>query len=251
VTKIELLAIEETLNEFKGMLQGQRIKVFTEHKNLIQEALGLTSDHVYQWSLLLEEFGPKMVHIKGIHNTVACAISRLDFGLIQPRSLIQKIIRYQCLLQFLDNFPRFFSAIQQRVMQEEISVAVEGLNFLPLDLFGLIDCLIDRICWPFSGPDGDYVGAPRKEQYACTQWEFYTSYKTCHGIKVETVLLPNGISTVYGPVSVGLHDTARVLNMSGLNQFWIHIHWNKQYQYQVMGDGVYRIGCLEFVWFMT
>jgi hypothetical protein len=73
-------------------------------------------------------------------------------------------------------------------MREEISVAVEGLNFLPLDIFGLIDCLIDRICWSFSGPDGDYVGAPRKEQYACTQWEFYTSYKTCHGIKVETVL---------------------------------------------------------------
>ena len=142
-------------------------------------------------------------------------------------------------------------------MQEEIRchidgtiVAVEGLNFLPFDIFGLIDCLIDRICWPFSGPDGDCVGAPRKEQYSCTQWEFCTSYKTCHGIKVETVLLPNGISTVYGPVSACLHDTASVLNMSALNQFLIHIQWNQQYRYQVMGDGVYRTGCLEFVWFI-
>jgi hypothetical protein len=47
VTKIELLAIVETLTEFKGMLWGQRTKVYTDHKNLIQDVLGLTSHHVY------------------------------------------------------------------------------------------------------------------------------------------------------------------------------------------------------------
>ena len=66
VTEIELLAIVETLKEFKGMLCGQKIKVYTDHKNLIQDALGLPSDHVYCWRLLLEEYGPKIVHIKGI-----------------------------------------------------------------------------------------------------------------------------------------------------------------------------------------
>ena len=71
MTKQELLAIVETLKEFKGMLWGQKLKVYTDHKNLIQDALGLTSDRVYWWRLLLEEFGPKIVHIKGIQNTVA------------------------------------------------------------------------------------------------------------------------------------------------------------------------------------
>eukprot|EP00804_Cyclotella_cryptica_P028168 CCRYP_011016-RA/>CCRYP_011016-RA protein AED:0.14 eAED:0.08 QI:0/0/0/1/0/0/2/0/286 len=52
VTKLELLAIVETLKEFKGMLWGQRLK----------------------------ESGPKIVSIKGIHSTVADVISRLDFG---------------------------------------------------------------------------------------------------------------------------------------------------------------------------
>jgi hypothetical protein len=57
--------------------------VYTYHKNLIQDALGLTSDHVYRWRLLLEEFGPEIMHIKGINNTVADAISILDFGPVQ------------------------------------------------------------------------------------------------------------------------------------------------------------------------
>jgi hypothetical protein len=75
VTKIELLAIVETLKEFQGMLWGQHIKVYTDHKNLIRDALGLTSNRVYQWRLLLEEYAPEIVYIKGIHNTVADAIS--------------------------------------------------------------------------------------------------------------------------------------------------------------------------------
>jgi hypothetical protein len=49
VTKIKLLAIVETLKEFQGMLWGQTIKVCTDHKNLTQDALGVTSDRVYHW----------------------------------------------------------------------------------------------------------------------------------------------------------------------------------------------------------
>ena len=79
VTKIELLAIVETLKEFKGMLWGQQLVVYTDHQNLMCDALGLTSDHVYRWRLILEEYDPKIVYIKGIDNTVADAISQLDF----------------------------------------------------------------------------------------------------------------------------------------------------------------------------
>jgi hypothetical protein len=79
--KIELLAVVRTLKEFKGMLWGQNIKVFSDHTNFMRDALVLTLDRVYQWRLLLEECGPKIVYIKGIHNTVADAVLQLEYDL--------------------------------------------------------------------------------------------------------------------------------------------------------------------------
>ncbi len=61
------------------MLWGQNIMVYTDHNNLTRDTLGLTSDRVYQWRLLLEEYAPQIVYIKEIHNTVADAVSQLDY----------------------------------------------------------------------------------------------------------------------------------------------------------------------------
>jgi hypothetical protein len=44
-----------------------------------KSALGLTSDRVYRWGLLLEEYDPEVKNIKGIHNTVADAILQLEY----------------------------------------------------------------------------------------------------------------------------------------------------------------------------
>jgi hypothetical protein len=97
VTKQELLAIVETLKEFQGMLWDQQITVFTDHKNLMQDALGLTSDQVYCWKLLHEEYEPTIVYIKGIHTTVADATSRLDSGPVQDgRSTMMTFAQCWC-----------------------------------------------------------------------------------------------------------------------------------------------------------
>lgn len=54
----------------------------------------------------------------------------------------------------------------------------------------------DGICVPFSGLAGGYEFTPRKAQYAITHHAFFSGYKHFHSIKVETVMLPNGISTL-------------------------------------------------------
>jgi hypothetical protein len=76
----QTLSHNRNLKDVQGMLWGQTIKVYTDHNNLTQDALGLTSDRVYHWRLLMEEFAPETVYIKGIHNTVSDAISQLDYN---------------------------------------------------------------------------------------------------------------------------------------------------------------------------
>jgi hypothetical protein len=61
------------------MLWGQRLNVYTDHKNLTRDGLGLMFDRVTRWRILVEEYAPKIIYIKGIHNTATDAISRLDY----------------------------------------------------------------------------------------------------------------------------------------------------------------------------
>ena len=57
------------------------------------------------------------------------------------------------------------------------AVEHQGLNFLPWSIFGFIDCSIDWINWPMSGPNGDYDGAPPKALGDVAQRVVYTGYK--------------------------------------------------------------------------
>jgi len=74
----ELLSIVETLKECRNMLLGQEIEVFTDHKNLVHKHFN--TERVMRWRLLLEEFGPKLTHVKGSNNMVADALSRLEMA---------------------------------------------------------------------------------------------------------------------------------------------------------------------------
>ena len=75
-TERELLSIIKTLKEFKNILLGQQIVVYTDHKNLTYK--NFNTEHVMRWRLLIEEFGPTIKYIKGPKNIVANALSRLD-----------------------------------------------------------------------------------------------------------------------------------------------------------------------------
>ena len=46
---------------------------------LMQNACGMTSDRDCHWRLLLEDFGPEIEYIKGIDNTIADAVGRLEY----------------------------------------------------------------------------------------------------------------------------------------------------------------------------
>ena len=73
----ELLSIVECLKQFRNILFGYEIHVYSDHKNLVYEATLSESQRVMRWCLLLKEFGPHIHHIAGVNNIVADTLSRV------------------------------------------------------------------------------------------------------------------------------------------------------------------------------
>ena len=88
-TERELLAIVETLKEFRNILLGQQIRVYTDHKNLTYKAFN--TDRVMRWRLIVEEYSPELHYVKGSRNIVADALSRLELATDEPTENSQEI----------------------------------------------------------------------------------------------------------------------------------------------------------------
>ena len=65
-----------TLKDFRNILLGQQIKVYTDHKNLTCKKLN--TERVMQWRLILEDNSPELNYIQGAKNIAADTLSRLD-----------------------------------------------------------------------------------------------------------------------------------------------------------------------------
>ncbi len=89
----ELLSIVETLKEFQNILLGQDLVIHTDHKNIIYG--NLPNARIARWRLLLEEFGPKYVHIAGKDNIVADALSRMEANFEEADATLPQEVRSQ------------------------------------------------------------------------------------------------------------------------------------------------------------
>ena len=78
VTEKELLSIVETLKEFRGILLGHKIQIYTDHRNLEKINSAVSSQRAMRWRILIEEVSPEIVYIKGDDNSITDAMSRLE-----------------------------------------------------------------------------------------------------------------------------------------------------------------------------
>lgn len=75
----EMLSAVEALKEFRTMILGYPIDIYTDHKNWTYGTKAYKNDRITRWRLIIEEFAPTLHYVQGSKNVVADALSRLPF----------------------------------------------------------------------------------------------------------------------------------------------------------------------------
>jgi hypothetical protein len=115
VTELKLLAIVETLHEYKCICLGYLITIYTDHKNLTFS--NFTTDRVTCWRLIVEEYGPKIVYLPGKCNIIANALSRLPK--LEPHDESVFLEEIFALDEQTDAFPIAFDVISKAQLTDK------------------------------------------------------------------------------------------------------------------------------------
>ena len=165
----ELLSIVETLKEFRNILLGQKIVVHTDHKNLTCK--NFNTERVMRWRLILEEYGPELRYIKGEHNVVADALSRLDL-VDNPLTMDQhlSLIEMSDLFaadegDFPLDFPLSYAEITQRQKDDaKVKALLKKPNIVQLTDFRFGDSTFQLVT------KGGKILLPASLQLKAVQW---------------------------------------------------------------------------------
>jgi hypothetical protein len=104
-------------------------------------------------------------------------------------------------------------------------------------IFSFIDNTMNACCRPGGVPTMEGEGAPRWHNYIQQAW--YNGWKKLHGLKWQTVDLPNGMNFhVWGPFSVR-HNDLYSLRHSDINDMVAALQVGRLVQYKIYGDSGY------------
>ena len=82
------------LKQFRGILFGFKIEVFSDHKNMVYATTLGEYQRMMRWRLILEEFGPNIQHISGVENIVADTLSILPYASVNSYKHSTKKYQY-------------------------------------------------------------------------------------------------------------------------------------------------------------
>ena len=106
-----------------------------------------------------------------------------------------------------------------------------------LRVAAFIDNTMNATCRPGGGPARDGRDAPRNDPLIQRAW--YSGWKKLHGMKYQTIDMPNGMNLhVWGPISVR-HNDLTSLRDSDVNQKIVDMQINEPLQWVVYGDSAY------------
>jgi hypothetical protein len=162
-TERELLAIVETLKEYRNIMLGQQITVWTDHKNLTCK--NITTERVMRWRLLLEEYGPDIKYIQGSKNIVADALSRLDLEDETTEKHANETQAFESFyvakaLSRLETDCDFDEFEEHTVTDTELA-EYYGMDDLPKDTFPLTYKILDK----YQRKDKEILNKLKKKTY--------------------------------------------------------------------------------------
>ena len=128
---------------------------------------------------------------------------------------------------FLDDLELFRSSVRiqankQRIYTDEddnVTRVFDGAGFEEDQclIIGFVDTNLYPTTRCGSGPAGQ-KGSDRKRLWQERQQAIFSNYGKMHGVKLLSLVLPNGITLCYGPVSVRRNDN-RVLDWSEADEY--------------------------------
>ena len=71
-----MLSLVEGVKAFEGVIKGFDLTLHTDHLNILYNKA--STQRIIRWRLLLEEYHPKVAHVKGVDNDAADCLSRND-----------------------------------------------------------------------------------------------------------------------------------------------------------------------------
>ena len=168
-TERELLSIVETLKEFRNILFGQKIAIYTDHENLVQKSL--TSDRVMRWRLYIEEYSPELIYLKGVDNHAADAISRLpmttsDETLHQQQMSLEECADCMGIEEDPDWNPITFHALGKEQQQDVLLKKLLGIENNQLSQKIFHGGGIHHKLWTYK----DKIVVPIKMQKKVVEW---------------------------------------------------------------------------------
>jgi nuclease HARBI1 len=129
-------------------------------------------------------------------------------------------------------------------MAEAIRLKLEklGCPFEPetFQFFGFIDNTMNATCRPGGGPTRDGENAPRNDPEIQRAW--YNGWKKLHGLKWQTIDLPNGMNFhVSGPFSVRDNDLITLRDSEILEKLEALLNIYHLTNYRIYGDSAYVV----------
>ncbi len=137
------------------------------------------------------------------------------------------ILHGNCLQRWVHLFPDFSEAIRRKLNRPQYG----ELLFEDVRIVGFLDCKIDETCTPGTGPLNDEELAERRPGAEIIQRALYSGYLKVHGLKVLTVVFPNGIiAYLYGPVSARENDIGLLNLLTDFNKLPRNNPWVTHFQ---------------------